>query len=255
MIYLLIQALIPFRHLLYPGKVDWTEEGHRFAWRMMLNSKKGSIRYVVKDPVTKQRWEVDARRYLTRSQYSQAATCPDMILQMAHYLARAEAAAHNYTHALEVRAISRVSLNGRPEQAMIDPNVNLVAEPRNLKRARWILPFQENAALAASPRRPDSSDRSVSAQAASLEELTALRTRAEQGDASAQYELAFNYRHGRGVTTNLVQAMKWTTLAARQSHSKAMELQDELRLRLTPFQTALARRLVSDAAEQEPPPK
>lgn len=33
------QVLVPFRHLLYPGNVSWTEEGHRFAWHMKLRSK------------------------------------------------------------------------------------------------------------------------------------------------------------------------------------------------------------------------
>lgn len=30
------QVLVPLRHLLYPGNVSWTEEGHRFAWHMLL---------------------------------------------------------------------------------------------------------------------------------------------------------------------------------------------------------------------------
>ncbi|MCA9068216.1 MAG: HTTM domain-containing protein, partial [Planctomycetaceae bacterium] len=34
-----VQLLIPFRHLLYPGNVSWTEEGHRFSWHMKLRSK------------------------------------------------------------------------------------------------------------------------------------------------------------------------------------------------------------------------
>ena len=255
LVYLLIQAAFPFRHLLYPGKVDWTEEGHRFAWRMMLNSKNGTISYVITDPVTKQSWEVDVRRYLTRSQYGQAATCPDMILQMAHHLSRAEAAAHNYTNPLQVRAISRVSLNGRPKQPMIDPTVNLAAEPRNLKHAHWILPFKETSTLAAAQSNSTHTNKAgepatVSSQSASSEDLSLLRRKAEQGDSSAQYEMALNCLHGRGVATNVVHAMKWATLAGRQSHPKAMELQDELRITLTPFQMALARRLVSDAAEK-----
>ena len=250
LIYLLFQAAFPFRHLLYPGKVDWTEEGHRFAWRMMLNSKKGTIRYAVTDPVTKQSWEVDGRRYLTRSQYSQAATCPDMILQMAHYLARVEGAAHNYTNPLQVRAISRVSLNGRAEQPMIDPTVDLAAEQRSLKHARWILPFKEVPVLSKQQSAlPERFASDVTPQALSAEDRAELQRKAEQGEASAQYHLALLYLHGRGVETNLVQAMKWTTLAARQSLKPAMDLQDNLRTTLSPFQMALARRLVSDAAD------
>ncbi|MCI0746752.1 MAG: HTTM domain-containing protein [Verrucomicrobia subdivision 3 bacterium] len=37
--YLAIQLLVPLRHLLYPGSVHWTEEGHRFSWHMKLRDK------------------------------------------------------------------------------------------------------------------------------------------------------------------------------------------------------------------------
>ena len=38
-IYILIQLLVPFRHLTYPGWTTWHEDGHDFAWRMMLKQK------------------------------------------------------------------------------------------------------------------------------------------------------------------------------------------------------------------------
>ena len=38
-VWVAFQVLVPFRHLLYPGNVSWTEEGHRFAWHMKLRSK------------------------------------------------------------------------------------------------------------------------------------------------------------------------------------------------------------------------
>lgn len=39
MTYFVLQLLIPFRHWLYPGNVNWTMEGHQFSWRMMLNEE------------------------------------------------------------------------------------------------------------------------------------------------------------------------------------------------------------------------
>jgi vitamin K-dependent gamma-carboxylase len=38
---LIFHLTIPFRHHLYPGDVAWTEEGHKYAWRMKLRSKHG----------------------------------------------------------------------------------------------------------------------------------------------------------------------------------------------------------------------
>ena len=33
--YVLAHLILPFRHLQYPGRTTWHEEGHYFAWRMM----------------------------------------------------------------------------------------------------------------------------------------------------------------------------------------------------------------------------
>jgi len=42
--WLAVQLLLPLRHWLYPGNVDWTEEGHRFSWQMMLRDKGYELR-------------------------------------------------------------------------------------------------------------------------------------------------------------------------------------------------------------------
>ena len=45
------QSLIPLRHYIIPGDANWTEEGQKFSWRMMLRMKTaGHIIYYVKDP-------------------------------------------------------------------------------------------------------------------------------------------------------------------------------------------------------------
>ena len=54
--------------------------------------------------------------------------------------------------------------------------------------------------------------------ATALREWTPL---AEQGDASAQYNLALMYRNGWGVLQDYNAAVKWYTLAAEQGHGKA----------------------------------
>jgi hypothetical protein len=58
-LYLALQILIPLRHILYPGEVNWTEEGHRFSWHMKLRSKSGRIAFTMIDPRTNQTWPVD----------------------------------------------------------------------------------------------------------------------------------------------------------------------------------------------------
>jgi len=41
-VYIVLQVVVPFRFLLYPGKLFWTEEGYRFSWRVMLMEKAGT---------------------------------------------------------------------------------------------------------------------------------------------------------------------------------------------------------------------
>jgi TPR repeat protein len=54
--------------------------------------------------------------------------------------------------------------------------------------------------------------------ATALKEWTPL---AEQGDASAQYNLGLMYRNGRGVIQDYKTAVKWYTLAAEQGWANA----------------------------------
>ena len=52
-------------------------------------------------------------------------------------------------------------------------------------------------------------------------EIDALRARAEQGDADAQFVLGFMYATGRGVPQDDVQAVRWYRRAAEQGDADA----------------------------------
>ena len=138
--YLLLQALVPFRHLLYPGDPNWTEEGHRFSWHMMLRTKSAAIRFVASDPVSKKAWEVEARDYLTIRQYRKMSRNPDLILQFSHFLAD-QLRKDGYDR-IQIRVDTKVSLNQRMPQALVDPKLNLAAQPRTLGPAPWIIPLR-----------------------------------------------------------------------------------------------------------------
>ena len=140
-IYFALQLLLPLRHFLYPGNVDWTDEGHRFAWRMMLRSKQGRGRFVAVDRLTGQQRYINPSTYLVRDQVSKMWVQPDTILQFVHYMAnrlRGEG-----WQVVEIRSSIAVSLNGRKAQIFVDPRVNLAAQKRNLGRNTWILPLKE----------------------------------------------------------------------------------------------------------------
>ena len=140
-IYLAIQLLVPLRHYLYPGNVSWTEEGHNFSWHMKLRGKRGRALFFVTDPVKNMREIVDPGDYLTSRQERKMSTRPDMILQFSHHIAN-EMRKEGYEQ-VEVRAKVRVSLNGRKPQLLIDPTVDLAAQPRTLMPAPWITRLKE----------------------------------------------------------------------------------------------------------------
>lgn len=141
-IWVAVQVLVPLRHFAVPGNVHWTEEGHRFAWHMMLRSKQAEASFVVTDPRTGAHWDVDPDDWLTSVQAGKMPGRPDMVLQFAHHL---EEAWQDVGHGdVEVRAQTSVSLNGRPEAPLVDPTVDLTLQHRPaLPPVPWILPLED----------------------------------------------------------------------------------------------------------------
>lgn len=138
--FFLVQVVMPLRHWAYGGYSPWTQEGHRFAWRMMLFRRSGVLVLKVRDPGSGETWEARPEEFLTTRQAKEVRTMPDMILQLCHYAkARYEALGHS---GLEIRVQCLVSHNERPHQLLIDPEVDLTKVERSLLPASWILPWQ-----------------------------------------------------------------------------------------------------------------
>ncbi|ETN97018.1 HTTM domain-containing protein [Zhouia amylolytica] len=141
MLFLIIQLLFPFRYLLYPGELFWTEEGFRFSWRVMLMEKAGYANFIITDPNTKKSYHVDNSNFLTPFQEKQMSFQPDFILEFAHFL-------HDHFEEMgidnpEVRVECYVALNGRLSQLYIDPTVNLAKEKESFAHKSWLLPFND----------------------------------------------------------------------------------------------------------------
>lgn len=149
-IYFVVQCLLPFRYLLYPGNLFWTEQGFRFSWRVMLMEKTGTCTFYVCDENKNESIEINNRNYLTSFQEKMMSTQPDMILQFAHYL-RDEYKNKPivikdktfYFKSPKVYVDSYVSLNGRGSKRFIDPGVDLAQEKQSLRNKTWIMPFEE----------------------------------------------------------------------------------------------------------------
>jgi hypothetical protein len=141
--YVLFHLVIPFRRWLYPGSPLWTEQGHLFAWHMMLRAKVSALRFMVTDRATGRTAEVapdDMKRWLTPQQFESMGHDPEMIREFAHFI---RAQYEEKGRDVEVRVLALCSLNGRKPQPLVDPTVDLSRQPRRLVHQPWIVPLVE----------------------------------------------------------------------------------------------------------------
>jgi len=136
-VWVVVQLALPLRHLAYPGDHRWTGQGYRFAWNVLLVEKSGTVSFLVHEPSTGRTWVADPRDLYTPNQLRVMATEPDLIHQAAIEIAADE---RRRGHDVEVRVDAWVSLNARPAARLIDPTVDLAAEPRDPWSDDWILP-------------------------------------------------------------------------------------------------------------------
>lgn len=136
--YVVLQVLLPLRYLAYGGNVLWHEQGMRFSWRVMVRAKGGGTTFVVYSPTAKHSYDVNPREYLTRLQEAEMSNQPDLILQLAHYI-HDDFQRRGFGD-VQVRAQSRVGLNGRRSAPFLDASVDLARLRDGFAPARFILP-------------------------------------------------------------------------------------------------------------------
>lgn len=141
-IYVALQLVLPFRFLLYPGTLLWTEEGYRFSWRVMLMEKSGTAFFYIKDPATGRKGEVDNSKFLTPYQERMMSTQPDMMVQYARYLK--DLYSKKGIKDPIVTAECYVTLNGSGSRLYIDTTVDLARQTDDFSPKKWILPFHKN---------------------------------------------------------------------------------------------------------------
>ena len=139
-VYASIQVVLPLRHWVHPGPVDWTDEGRDLAWRMKLTVKQGVVGFAVTVDGLPLAAEVDPVEHCPRAP-SAMATSPELIRQCAHGIAGAMRA-RGYSR-VEVRATSLVQLDFRRPQPLVDPAVDLAAVPPGSGYGSWIVPLRE----------------------------------------------------------------------------------------------------------------
>jgi hypothetical protein len=135
-VYFLFQILFPWRFILYPGKLFWTEEAYRFGWRVMLMEKAGTATFYIQDSCTGKEGVVVNADFLNDHQEKQMAMQPDMILQYAQFLKNYYSKSANCEP--KVRAEVYVTLNGKPSQLLFDPQLDLTSIQDTWKPKDWL---------------------------------------------------------------------------------------------------------------------
>lgn len=138
-IWLGAQILVPMRHWFIPGNVAWTEDGHRFSWRMKLRSKSGTALFHVK--AADKTWVVDPKKHLNTRQVRKMACIPDMVWQFGQFLER-EWQQQGYVD-ISVTVTSHCSLNGRDRQLFFKPELDLTSISRNELAVNWLVPLRQ----------------------------------------------------------------------------------------------------------------
>ena len=137
--YVLVQVLLPFRYLQFPGNLFWHEKGFRFSWRVMLIEKAGYTVFILRDPKKEVQREVRAKDYLTDFQAQQMSTQPDMIWQFAKLIGDEFTTQNGYMPQVFVK--SWLSLNGRRSQAFTNDAIDVYRLKSPYENSQWILPF------------------------------------------------------------------------------------------------------------------
>ena len=136
-----LQLAIPLRHFTFPGNPSWTEDGHYFSWHMLLRGKLPAVRFMARHKESGTVGVVPLDRYVVQHQLHRFARDPRMIHELAcHIRSDLEAQGHS-DFAIHVLAL--VSMNGRKPQLLLDPTIDLAAEPVTWKTPGWIIGLKE----------------------------------------------------------------------------------------------------------------
>ncbi|HET9934464.1 MAG TPA: HTTM domain-containing protein [Polyangiaceae bacterium] len=130
-----LQVALPLRQFFERQPSAWTLDGFNFAWNVMLVEKSGHVTFRARDRLSGRIEEVEPKTFLRRFQEIAMAQDPALVRQAALEVAK-QMRARGREVAVYADAIA--SLNGRPAQALVDPNVDLTGE----LPSSWIVPLR-----------------------------------------------------------------------------------------------------------------
>jgi vitamin K-dependent gamma-carboxylase len=141
--FLIIQLILPFRPYALNSQVHWTGQASFFGWRMKVTSKKTSVKFFVKFSENEEPQPINIGRIINTMQIDMMAQHVDMIYKFSQYLKHRFEKETGKTPI--ITADIQVSLNGRPMQAIVDPNTNLANITYSpWSHPDWVLPLKND---------------------------------------------------------------------------------------------------------------
>ena len=135
--FLVIQLILPFRHVFFKGDVDYNGIGQRFSWRMKIMYKESDINYFIYNPMNKEKYEVDVTKMLTHKQYNNLKYFPDLIVPLAKKI-KTEAKDKFGIKNAKVTCEYRLAFMGKNEQLFFSPSINLANLSTQKPTNKWL---------------------------------------------------------------------------------------------------------------------
>ena len=136
-IYVVIQLVLPFRHILYNNNVDWSGHGQRFAWRMKIMYKDPDMHFYLSEKGSDQKAEINVGNFLNQKQYTNLIYYPDFIPTVARHI-KSEGLKRGFKNPV-VTADFKIGFMGKEKVLLVNPNLDLsTIEWKPFENSDWI---------------------------------------------------------------------------------------------------------------------
>ena len=135
--FLIIQLILPFRHILFKGYVDYNGIGQRFSWRMKIMYKESKINYFITNNISKEKYSVNIRPMLTNKQFNNLKYYPDLIIPLAKKIKLEAKEKFNIQNA-KVTCEYKTKFMGGEEHLLFSPELDLAKMDEKIKVNKWL---------------------------------------------------------------------------------------------------------------------
>lgn len=135
-VYFVIQFLLPLRHFVYPGNVNWTAEGDLWAWRMLIVEVDAKSVFTAKNKSTGYECVLDPSDYVAKAATGRLGWRPDMMAQFGHRVA--DVYWKDKHERVSVHVYTKVSVNGHDYAQIVSPDIDLASVERK-PHNEWVI--------------------------------------------------------------------------------------------------------------------